>query len=439
MTDFFLSLWRFDVLTQYALILLAIVTVGGALVSLNTLRQEIATGIIGKRDTHRFAILGILCVIGFAAALLTKNILVLWIALEIVTVCTALVIAFYKRPNSGQAAWNYIRLSTIGVIVMFVGLIFLVKIGIATGLSPWDALSLDALRVAAPNFSAPTLKIAFALIFLGFGTKMGLVPLHTWAAEAYSKISSPMSGFLAAMLPLTVLIALLRIRQIVDTNLNDGGTWTGRLFLVFGIVSIVVTALTLIRQKNYKRMTSTLALHHSGLTVFMIGLGPAGMIPALIHAFTQALVTSGLFAATGIIHGTYKTSKFSGVQNMLSVLPTTAVLMMILAAAALAVPFSGFFTSEVVGLGYGLQENFWVTLLALIAVILAAACLLRFVLTMLLPSTEAAPIALQPGQWKLSNAVLALHVLIIFALGAYVSTQSGIRVVITAVQTVGGL
>jgi hydrogenase-4 component F len=443
--DIFLNVWHIDVLTQYALLVLAFVTVSGVMVSINTLRHDIASGVVELRDIPRFGILGAICVIAFAVSLLTTNLALLWIALETITVCTAFIIAFYRRPGSREAAMQYLKLSSIGVVAGFVGMVFLVKTGMATGISWWDALSLEKLLIAFPpngvtvESTPPMLKMAFALLFLGLGAKMGLVPMQQWATEAYSKMSSPVSGLLSAMLPLTSFLVLLRIRQIVDGSMGDGGTWTGWFFLAFGTLSAVVTAVMLLRQHNYKRMTSAVALHHSALAVFMVGLGPAGLIPALIHVFTRSIVVSGLFAVTGVVHGTYKTSKFSGVHDMERILPVTAALFIILIASTLAIPFSGFFTSEIIGFGYGLQENLLVTVIVFAATILASAQILRYAMAMMFPAPEPIVATVQPKEWRISNSILALHVLLIFALGVYITTQGGIRAVILAAQAVASL
>lgn len=440
MMNAILLAWPFDdVLVNASLALLIVLSLATVLASVNTFRVEVASGIMTKQRIQRFVVLGACAFVALFVAIASQNFLTAWIALEVITVILALAVLLNQHQASAASAMHFVKRVAPGTILGVIGVILLVKSALSVGVPFSSAVLYDGVGNAAGTLPAPMVTIAFVLMFFSLATKIGLAPFHTWAPETYSKISSPFAGLLAAMVPFASFLVLLRMKHIVDLMLVDAGKWSGQFLLVFGALSVVVSAVMLFRQKNYKRTAAMFGLHHAGVTVFLTGLGPAGLIPAMIHAFSAALLTLGGFVGSGVLHGTYKTSKFSGVHESIRLLPFSSGLGITLFFAALAVPFSPFFTSELVGFGYGIQEHLVLTIIVILAVLAGCIFLGANALCILLKTDEPVVMTGPVPSWALAHGVLALCALITIGLGVFVSTESGIRFVITLVEGVGGL
>jgi len=189
------------------------------------------------------------------------------------------------------------------------------------------------------------MQIAFVFILIGYGTKVGLVPMHAWLPDAHSRAPAPISALLSGVLLNAALFSILRYKTLVDITLSNSH-WSGQLLLFFGALSCVVPAAFILVQTDYKRLLAYSSIEHMGLTAFLFGLGPVGTFAALIHMIGHALSKSMLFFAAGNIYLAFKSTKFEKVGEVMRVLPYTGAIFLAGVLALLAVPPSPLFLSE---------------------------------------------------------------------------------------------
>jgi hydrogenase-4 component F len=269
------------------------------------------------------------------------------------------------------------------------------------------------------------MRWAFVFLFIGIGTKVGFVPMHTWLPDAHSKTPSPVSALLSGILLNIALVSLLRFRQVADLAFMDDGAWTGKFFLVFGFLSIVIPALIMLVQKNYKRLLAYSSIEHMGLMAFSIGLGPAGIIPAIMHMPGHALLKSSLFLGAGEIFTTYKTTDSAPINDVWMRLPKTALLFLLTLLMLLAIPPSAVFVSEMIMIGFGLREHLVVTLLVLVALTIAFVAMTRHVYQLLFGAKLTATALVE--KWNITHVVMIVQLVLVAALGIFYLTPTGLN------------
>ncbi len=266
----------------------------------------------------------------------------MWVAIEATTLTSAPLIYFEKSPRSLEATWKYLVLCSVGIAIALLGTFFLAYSALQVGLSPSLALS-DLLR-DAPHLSRPWLHTAFVLLIVGYGTKMGLAPMHAWLPDAHSEAPSPVSALLSGALLNCAFLAILRFFQICGAA-HDAG-FARHLMILLGLVSIAVAAVFMIRQRDYKRMLAYSSIEHMGILVLGVGIGGAAVFGALLHVINNGLTKGVLFLSAGNIHLAYGTKEARGVTGALRRIPISAALFLIGFLAITGAPPFGPFLSE---------------------------------------------------------------------------------------------
>lgn len=420
------SLWELDRFGALLLLLVAFVYFTASLVSTRYLSIELREGEIKESDQRLYATCVPLFVLAMMATLLADNIGVMWVALETTTLATTLLVSFYRNKSSIEAAWKYIVLCSTGIALGLFGVLMFAYAGSVAGLGEHELMKLSVLRESG-MLSADIVRWAFVFLFVGIGTKIGFVPMHTWLPDAHSKTPSPVSGMLSGILLNVAFFMLLRMKVIVDVTLGSS-EWTSQFFLVFGVLSVVVPAFILLTQRNYKRMLAYSSVEHMGLLAFAIGLGPFGILPAVIHMVGHTLAKSGLFYGAGEILLRWKTTKFSNVAGVMAVAPRTGTLFLLLILMLLAVPPSLLFTSEFLFVGYGMSTHPWLTAIVLISLTMAAVGMLRAISVMLFqkPTQDQQPHDFTPEQWSITHAVQILQLVLLVVFGLFCLTPFGL-------------
>lgn len=346
------SLWggaastRFGTLLQLdviGLIFLSITSVLFLFVSVYTI-PYILQGTHDKQSApHRF----VPCLLGFLAAMtlvsVTQNLALMWAAVEGTTLASAPLVYFYRRRGALEAAWKYLLLCSVGIALALLGTFCL---GIAaTGVSAGGAeLTLEALSKAAPSMARPWLKAAFVLALVGYGTKMGLAPLHTWLPDTHSQAPSPVSALLSGALLNCAFLAILRFFQVC---LASGDFEFARtLLVVLGFVSIGVACAFMVGQSDYKRLFAYSSIENMGVMAAGVGLGGAATYGAIFHSVNHSLCKAGLFLLAGNVLRAFGTTSAREAHGVLSRLPVTGVLLTALFLAIGGVPPFGPFWSE---------------------------------------------------------------------------------------------
>jgi hydrogenase-4 component F len=271
---------------------------------------------------------------------LAHNLALMWAAVEATTLASAPLVYFYRRRGALEATWKYLLICSVGIALALLGVFF---IGIAASAAPSGAaeLTLSALLEAAPSMPRPWLKAAFVLALVGFGTKMGLAPLHTWLPDTHSQAPSPVSALLSGALLNCAFLAILRFYQVCVAAGEPGFART--LLLLLGLVSIGVACAFMIAQRDYKRLFAYSSIENMGVIAAGVGLGGGAAYGALLHAVNHSLCKAGLFLLAGNVLREFGTTAAAEVRGVLKRLPLTGTL---LAALFLAIggtpPFAPF-------------------------------------------------------------------------------------------------
>ncbi|MEF8706894.1 MAG: hydrogenase 4 subunit F [Candidatus Accumulibacter sp. UW27] len=329
-------------------------------------------------------------------ALTTNNLGILWVAMEAATLTTVLLVSVYRTPASLEAAWKYFILCGVGIAQALFGTVLLYMaaekvIGIDGGALLWT--NLDAVKA---RLDPTIITLAFAFLFIGYGTKVGLVPMHNWLPDAHAEGPTPVSAVLSGLLLNVAVYALLRCKVLTDGALQS--PLAGQLMMAFGLLSVVVAAFFLSRQKDVKRMFAYSSIEHMGLITFAFGMGgPIANYAGLLHMTVHSLIKSGIFFAVG--HATQKagTQNMADIRGLIKVSPTVGWGLMLGSLAILGMPPFGVFASEFLILTTAMREQPWATPFLLLALGVAFASVFSRVQPMVFGDTSVKPLPHPPA------------------------------------------
>lgn len=283
---------------------------------------------------------------------ISQNFGVMWVALEASTLASAPLIYFHRNARSLEATWKYLLVCSVGIALALLGNFFL---AIANTHSGSDATTLTVSNLVArgPELAGPWLKAAFLFLVVGYGTKMGLVPMHTWLPDAHSEAPSVVSALLSGALLNCAFLGILRVVEVCHAaGLAD---FTSQVLRGFGILSMGIAAVFIYRQRDFKRMLAYSSVEHMGILALASGLGSLGLFAALWHALNHALTKTMLFLVSGDILEGYGTKKAADVQGLLRGRPLTGVLWLVGLFAITGMPPFPTFGSEMMVLRAALE------------------------------------------------------------------------------------
>ena len=326
----------------------------------------------------------------------SRHLGVLWVAVEATTLATAPLIYFHRQPRSLEATWKYLLVCSVGIALALLGNFLVV---IASSTAPGGAGgTLLAAELAARGslLQASWLKAAFVFLLVGYGTKMGLVPMHTWLPDAHSEAPSPVSALLSGALLNCAFLGILRAHALcAGAGL---GNFSGALLAGFGLVSMLVAAAFLANSQDYKRMLAYSSVEHMGLLALGAGLGGAAMYGAMLHAVNHSVVKAALFMVAGNLLLAFRTKAVARVGGAVRMLPVSGGLWLAGLFAITGSPPFGTFASEFIVLreafGRG-RAGMVVAVAALVALGIAFAGMSRVMLGMALGRASA---GVEPGK-----------------------------------------
>jgi hydrogenase-4 component F len=278
-------------------------------------------------------------------ALLTNNMGILWVAMEAATLTTVLLVSLYRTPASLEAAWKYFILCGVGIAQALFGTILLYFAAEKVLGAGGTALLWTHLNVVKTQIEPTVLSLAFVFLLVGYGTKVGLAPLHNWLPDAHAEGPTPVSAVLSGLLLNVALYAVVRSKVLVDGAL--GNHLAGNLMMGFGLISVVMAAFFLSRQKDVKRMFAYSSIEHMGLMTFAFGMGgPVATFAALLHMTVHCLTKSAIFFAVG--HAAQKSGSqlMEHIRGLIKTSPTVGWGLALGTLAILGMPPFGVFTSE---------------------------------------------------------------------------------------------
>jgi hydrogenase-4 component F len=273
----------------------------------------------------------------------SHNFGLLWVAVEATTLSSAPLIYFHRHHRSLEATWKYLLICSVGIALALLGTFFLAFAASGKGAAE-TPLVVGDLIANASSLQVPWLKFAFLFMLVGYGTKMGLAPLHSWLPDAHSEAPSVVSALLSGALLNCAFLGILRMTQVLDAA--GSADFACGLLLVFGLLSVVFAMIFIVAQLDYKRMLAYSSVEHMGILAVGIGIGGLGSFGAILHAVNHSLTKGMLFLVAGNILAHYRTKSTKSVTGLLITVPKSGILWMAGLFAITGTPPFGLFISE---------------------------------------------------------------------------------------------
>lgn len=328
-----------------------------------------------RQDVHRPSQLPLFYALfaGFALSMLVaplvNSIGVYWIAIELTTLVSTFLVGFERQAESMEAAWKYIIVVSAGISLALLGTSLLYWGGSFVFGETYN-LTWQSLTAAAPHMPPLLLRLGFLLVLIGYGTKVGLAPMHTWLPDAHSEGPAPVSAMLSGALLNTAMVGIVRF--LAATDAAGQGRLPHLALIVLGIFSLIVGALFIVRQREIKRLMAYSSVEHMGVLALGFGFGgPLGIAGALYHMFNHSLCKPLLFFGAGNVLHHYKSKKIADIRGVWRAFPITGALWLCGAVAITGAPPFGLFMSEfsILQAGWGARD-FWAAIVMLILLII---------------------------------------------------------------------
>lgn len=348
-----------------AIILLIIVIIGIVtnIYSLEYFRQEKAKHIIGSTRIKQYFMLLNLFLAAMVTAVSANNPIMAWISIEATTLSTAFLISFYNKSSAIEAAWKYLVINSIGLLLGFFGTL-LYFIPVNELLEKGDMISWHLLTANAAHLDPMIAKIAFIFVLIGYGTKVGMVPMHTWKPSAYTKAPTPLGALLSGALLPVAFMMILRLKILTD--ISAGPLFSQHLLIGFGLLSIAVASFIIPVLTNYKRLLAYSSIENAGVMALGFGFGGIGIMAALLHMIYHSLIKSALFLSSGNFLLRYHSARIKDVKGAIKAIPFTSVIFMVGFLAITGAPPFGILMSKILILAAGMKQYPFVSVVALL-------------------------------------------------------------------------
>ena len=368
-----------DSLSGLFLGLLGVVGFLTGLYSIGYMNHEVKSGELSVKSLCNYYGFFHLFIFTMLLVVTSNNLILMWAAIEATTLSSTFLVGLYGQRSSLEAAWKYIIICTVGVAFGLYGTVLVYSNAAGVLPNPGDAIFWTEV-MKHPDLLDPTLvHLAFVFVLIGFGTKMGIFPMHAWLPDAHSEAPSPTSALLSAVLLNCALLIIVRYYILISASI--GPQFPNTLLIVFGMLSVAVAAFFILVQRDVKRLLAYSSVENMGLIAVAIGIGgPLGVLAGLLHTLNHSLAKALLFCGSGNLLLKYGTRDLDVVRGMMRVAPFSAVL---LAGGALALggmpPFN-VFLSEFMTVTAGLAgEHLWLTIVLLLLLTVVLGGLIRMV------------------------------------------------------------
>jgi hydrogenase-4 component F len=304
------------------------------------------------------------------AAPLMSSLALLWIAIEVTTVVSALLVAIEDTDGAAEASWKYVLIASAGLGLGLLATIFIYYAG-AQVLGAHSNLAIQPLISAGSRLPKTPVRLAFLLAVLGYGTKVGLVPVHTWLPDAHSEAPTPVSAMLSGALLATSFYAILRFSQVATATLGSG--FPRGTLLLFGIASLLLASLYVFGQRDIKRLLAYSSVEHMGILAIGVSFGaPIALAGVLLHVVAHAAAKGNAFMGAGVFTVKYGTKQMSAMRDGLRLLPWSGPLFLLSIFALSALPPSGIFRSEFEIVAGGLSSGSYAAAAVLVILVTVA-------------------------------------------------------------------
>lgn len=370
-------------------------------------------------QSRRFRIFANLFVFTMLFAVTASNVGFMWVAIEATTITSALLIPLRVSKASVEASWKYILIGSVGIALAFAGTVLAYFDFMNVAGRQVQSLNWPVLMAAAPSLHPDVMKLAFVFLVIGYGTKAGLAPMHTWLPDAHSEAPAPLSAMMSGVLLAVALYAIIRWSAVTSAAVGSG--FAQGFLQALGLISLGIGAFTLLTQRNYKRLLAYSSIEHTGLTCVGLGMGRAGVFAAMLLLLSHTLGKSVVFLLSGRILERYGSPEIGRVAGLMKVMPWTGAFFAVGLMAIAGLPPSGMFIAEFALVRAGLASGqWWTTGLVLILLALAFIGVLTHLNRMLYgtPSPEV-PVG-ESASWPLIPLAICLIALV--ALGVIIPT-----------------
>jgi hydrogenase-4 component F len=256
-----------------------------------------------------------LLMFGMNLALLSNNVGLMWVAVELATLTTVLMVGIYRTPAALEAAWKYFLLGSVGIALALFGTILVYLAARAVVGEGLDAMAWNVLVANASGFDPALLNLSFVFLLLGYGTKVGLVPLHAWLPDAHAEGPTPISAVLSGLLLNVALFAVLRFKSIMSAN--PAALAPGPLMVTLGLLSVVFASFMLYRRQDIKRLFAYSSIEHMGIVTFAFGMGGTlANFAGLLHMTLHSLTKSAIFFCVGHIAQVKGTQRMADIRGL---------------------------------------------------------------------------------------------------------------------------
>jgi hydrogenase-4 component F len=408
-----INLWGWlyiDSLSVFFILTTAVVSFAASVFSIGYICSEVEEGKMSTRKAGAYFHLFNLFSLTMLIVPLLNNLALVWIAIEMTTLISAFLVGFHNIKESIEAAWKYIIICSVGITFALLGIIFFYYT------SSKDAgvksLEWSAMLSGSGMLDSRIVKVALIFILVGYGTKAGLAPMHNWLPDAHSQALSPISGLLSGVLLKISLYAILRF--VILANLSIGYAYSAKLFIFFGLLSIIIAGAFILVQKDLKRLLAYSSVENIGLISLGFGFGAfGGIFAALLQAFNHAVTKALMFFCAGNAVKAYHSNNMNEMQGMIKIMPFSGAAMFLGFFALVGMPPFSIFISKLSILIAAFQGKYYfVASLMLIFIALAFAGLLYHMSKIVLgKAPKTVPAYKEPLSSKISLAFLGIFIL----------------------------
>jgi hydrogenase-4 component F len=359
-----------DDLNKVFIVLTTFVAFTTSVFSASYIGHEIETGKLKAGNVRVYHAMYQMLMFAMNLALTANNIGLMWVAIELATLTTVLMVGLYRTHEALEAAWKYFILGSVGIALALFGTILVYMAArpvIGEGLS---AMVWTVLVQHAANFDPDLLNLAFIFLLLGYGTKVGLAPLHAWLPDAHAEGPTPISAVLSGLLLNVALYALLRFKMLLA--LNPASIAPGPLMVIMGLISCIFAAFMLYRRRDIKRMFAYSSIEHMGIIVFAFGMGgPLANFAGLLHMTMHSLTKSAIFFAVGHIAQVKGTQKIADIGGLTATNPVLGWGLVLGVVAIAGLPPLGIFMSEFLVVSSTFARSPWLAVLLSFGILIA--------------------------------------------------------------------
>lgn len=375
--------------------------------------HEIETGRLSKGNLRFYHAMYQALMCAMNLALLASNIGLMWVSVEVATLTTVMMVGLYRTRDSLEAAWKYFILGSVGIALALFGTILVYLSAEPVLGEGYDAMVWSSLMAHASQFSPRLLNVAFVFLMLGYGTKVGLAPMHAWLPDAHAEGPTPISAVLSGLLLNVALYAVLRFKMLMAAN--AAAITPGPMLIALGLASVLFAAFMLYRRDDIKRLFAYSSIEHMGVIAFAFGIGgPLANFAGLLHMAMHSLTKSAIFFAVGHIAQAKGTQKIADIRGLTESHPLLGWGLVVGVMAICGMPPLGVFMSEFLVVSSAFARAPWLAAPLVLGLLVAFGALLMRLIGMAFgePSKSVGPV-------QASAAPLVAHLALVLIAGLY--------------------